>query len=142
MLWEDPGFARFAKRLSGFSRTIWYEPRGLGGSGGDYLDTTVDEITDADITAVLEVVGCDRVVLVGTSTAGFAAIHYAATHPWRVSGLVLINTYAHYVREDDYPFGIPRELLEHITTSGANLRGTAESLEILAPLQDWRPGFP
>ena len=36
LLWEEPSFVRFAKRLGGFSRTIWYEPRGLGASGGDF----------------------------------------------------------------------------------------------------------
>ena len=54
LLWEDPGFARFAKRLGGFSRTIWYEPRGLGASGGDSLDALTDEIVDADITAIFD----------------------------------------------------------------------------------------
>ena len=27
LLWEEPSFIRFAKRLRGFSRTVWYEPR-------------------------------------------------------------------------------------------------------------------
>jgi hypothetical protein len=38
LLWDDPSFVHFAKRLRGFSRTVWYEPRGVGASGGDFLD--------------------------------------------------------------------------------------------------------
>ena len=50
--------------------------------------------------------------MIGGGTAGPAAIHFAVTHPQRVSALVLINSYAHYVREDDYPWGIPRQDLD------------------------------
>ena len=72
-------------------------------------------------------------MLVGTGTAGFGAIRYAATHPERVRALILMDTYAHYVRGDEYPWGVPPEILEHIATSAAQGRGTAEALEILAP---------
>ncbi len=141
LLWEDAGFARFAKRLSGFSRTIWYEPRGLGASGGDCLDALTPEIMDADITTVFDAAGCDRVAFVGTGTAGFGAIRYAASHPERISALILMDTYAHYVREREYPWGVPPDILEHITTSAAQGRGTAESLEILAPSKSGDEGF-
>jgi hypothetical protein len=30
LLWEDPGSARFAKRLCDFSRAIWCDARGIG----------------------------------------------------------------------------------------------------------------
>jgi pimeloyl-ACP methyl ester carboxylesterase len=133
LLWEDPGFARFAKRLGGFSRTIWYEPRGLGASGGHCLDVLTDEITDADITAIIDTAGFEGVVFVGSGTSGFAAIRYATTQPERVSALILLDTYAHDVREDEYTWGVPPDMVEHITTSAAQGRGTAESLEILTP---------
>jgi pimeloyl-ACP methyl ester carboxylesterase len=131
--WEDPGFARFAKRLGGFSRTIWYETRGQGASGGNPLYVLTEEVLDGDVTAVFDAAGCERVTFFGSGTAGFAAIRYAATHPAQVGALILLDTYAHYVREVDYPWGVSQEILEHITTSGAEQRGTAETLEILAP---------
>jgi hypothetical protein len=37
LLWEDLGFRHIARRLGGFSRTIWHEPRGVGASGGDFF---------------------------------------------------------------------------------------------------------
>src|SRR5579863_3928426 len=38
LLWDEPGFVRFAKRLGRFSRTIWCDARGFGASGGAVVD--------------------------------------------------------------------------------------------------------
>jgi class 3 adenylate cyclase len=139
--WEDPGCRRFAKRLGGFSRTVWCEGRGTGASGGDYLDGLVEEIADGDLTAVLDTVGCKRVVLLGVGNAGAPAIRYAATHPERVSALVLINTWAHYVREDDYPWGLPRNALDRYTAPSGEMTQSGEVLEVLAPSRAGDEGF-
>jgi lipase len=45
----------------------------------------------ADIIALLDAVGCERVVVVGHSMGGFAAVRLAAIHPDRVSRLVLVD---------------------------------------------------
>jgi hypothetical protein len=50
--------------------------------------------------------------MVGFGLSGPAAIHFSVTHPQWVSAVILFNSYAHFVREDDYPWGIPREDLE------------------------------
>ena len=41
LLWEDPGFVHFARRLGRFSRTVWHEGRGIGASGGHFASSTV-----------------------------------------------------------------------------------------------------
>jgi class 3 adenylate cyclase len=133
LLWEEPNFVRLARRLRGFSRTIWCESRGMGASGGVFLDGFDDEIAQGDVTAVLDQAGCGRVVLVGSSEGGPNAIRYAASHPERVAALVLINTFAHYVREDDYPSGVPRDALEKYAVKSGEQWGTGASTEILAP---------
>src|SRR5262245_32034369 len=46
MLWEEPGFVRLVRRLSRFSRTVWFDRRGRGASGGDPRDGEVDDIVD------------------------------------------------------------------------------------------------
>ena len=121
--WDAPSFVRFARRLRGFSRTVKCEARGIGASGGTFQDRFDDEIVDADLTAVLDAVGCDRVALVGFSDGGPVVIRYAVTHPERVTALVLINTYAHNVREDDYPWGVPRDLLDRFAASTRSMPG-------------------
>lgn len=133
LFWEEPSFDRFARRLQGFSRTVWCETRGMGASGGNFQDRFVDEVFDADLTAVLDAVGCERVALIGASYGGATAIRYAATHPERVSSLVLIDTWAHYVREDDYPWGLSPDFLDRYSASATEVWGTGAALEVMAP---------
>jgi len=105
----------------------------MGASGGDFRDGQVDEIVDADITAVLDAAGREQVVLVGTSVAGPPAIRYAARHPERARSLVLVNAFAHYVRSDDYPFGLPPAYLDRFNLSSPEEWGTEAALQSLAP---------
>ena len=133
LYWDQPGFVRFARRLGGFSRLVRCDGRGIGASGGNLADGVVDEIVDADLTAVLDAVGGDRVVLVGWNQGGATVIRYAAINPERVTALVLFETYAHYVREDDYPSGLPRGSLDRYTASVKETWGTGAGLEVFAP---------
>jgi class 3 adenylate cyclase len=135
LLWDDPGFLRLSQRLGTFGRTVWFQPRGAGASEGDQRAYLTGESFDADLAAVIETVGLERVVLVGVAASGGPAIRFAVNHPERVSALVLINSYAHYVREDDYPWGIPREHLDQGVAYSLEERGTGAALEFLAP--DW-----
>jgi pimeloyl-ACP methyl ester carboxylesterase len=135
LLSEDPGFIRIRRRLDSFSRTVCFDCRGRGASDGDPWDSGPGEISDADLTAVLAAVGFQRPALVATAASGGRAIHFSATHLDRVSALVLINTYAHYVQEDDYPWGIARQDLDRVEAFireswGA---GAVELEELFAP---------
>jgi class 3 adenylate cyclase len=141
LCWEEPSFVRFARRLGGFSRTVWCDARGVGASGGDFQEGFVEEIADADLTAVLDAVGWEQVVLGASEQAGPTAIRYAATHPERVTALVLINTWAHYVREDDYPWGLSLDALDRYTASTTEVWGTGAALEVLAPSKTGDDGF-
>jgi len=132
MLWDDPGFIRISRRLEAFGRIVWFQARGSGASEGTRNDSLVDEIANADISAVLDATGCDQVTLL--SLYGSAnLIVFAASHPERVRALVLLNAWAHYVRESDYPWGIPREDLDRIVASSREDWGTGPGLEFLAP---------
>jgi class 3 adenylate cyclase len=141
LLWEDPGFTHLVKRLRGFSRTMWYEGRGHGASGGDYLDRHVDAIASADLTTMLNDFGCDRVALVGASGDGSSAIAYAASHPERVTALVLLDSFAHYVRESDYSVGVPPDFLERYVALARQTWGTGAQTEVIAPSKIGDEGF-
>jgi class 3 adenylate cyclase len=133
LLSEDPGFVRLRKRLDTFSRTVWFDARGWGASEGDTMDYVRGEISDADIIAVLDAVGFERPALVAEGSSGGVAIHFSATHPERVSALVLLNSFAYYVREDDYPWGVPPEILDRLVAATKESWGTAAVLEVAAP---------
>jgi pimeloyl-ACP methyl ester carboxylesterase len=115
LLWEDPGFAHFARRLGRFSRTVWLEGRGIGASGGDFTASAVDENVHGQmvygLTSVVDAIGCEQVVLVAHGSAGPVAIRYAVTHSERVKTLVLVDSHAYYVREDGFPWGMPPDAI-------------------------------
>jgi class 3 adenylate cyclase len=133
LMWDDPGFVRVARRLSGFSRTIWLDPRAWGGSEGDPLDTFDGETSDADLLAVLDAEAADKPALVGWSLTGGRIVHLAATHPQRVSALILIDSCAHYLRDEGYPWGFRREALDQMVAMMTDSWATASDLEITAP---------
>lgn len=87
--WEDPATVHGRERLASFSRLITFDRRGTGLSdpleGPPNLDQQMD-----DLDAVLGAAGAERVALFGAVEAGLCAM-YAATHPQRVSELVLVN---------------------------------------------------
>jgi class 3 adenylate cyclase/pimeloyl-ACP methyl ester carboxylesterase len=133
LLSDDPGFVRLRKRLGSLGRTVWFDSRARGASEGDPRDSLAAEIIDADLTAVLDAVGFDRPTMVGTGESGAMAIQFSANHPDRVSALVLVNSFAHYVREDDYPLGLSRAWLDRLVVAVKERWGTGEPVEVLAP---------
>ena len=132
LLSDDPGFVRVRRRLGTFSRTLWFDPRGMGASVGDHRGTRAGDIYDGDLTALLDTVGFQRPAIVGNGQSGPAAIHFSVTHPERVSALVLVNTYAHYLKEDDYPWGFRRQDLD-VTVARERRPDPAAGVDFLAP---------
>jgi class 3 adenylate cyclase len=133
-LLDEPGFRRTLTRLATFCRVIMLQARGIGASEGDPRDVFIPgAVSDADLLAVMDANGAERAVLVGDTVNGQYAIHFAATHPQRVDALVLIDTFAHYVREDDYPWGFPRERLDDVTAFLERSWSTEAALEIAGP---------
>jgi class 3 adenylate cyclase len=112
LMWDEPTLVRFLNGLSSFSRHIWFDARGTGSSDpiapveGRLLESVVD-----DMIAVLDELGCERVVVLAASN-GPPALQFAATHPERTSALVLINPTARFRRADDYPQGLADEQSE------------------------------
>jgi class 3 adenylate cyclase/pimeloyl-ACP methyl ester carboxylesterase len=133
LLSEDPGFIRIRRRLETFGRTVWLDPRGQGSSEGNRRDSLVGELFDADLLAVLDAVGYEHPVLVAEDVSGPRAVHFSVTHPERVSALVLVNSYAHYVREHDYPWGFPATSLDRYIAALRESWGTSAAVEIFAP---------
>jgi class 3 adenylate cyclase len=134
LLSEDPGFLRVRRRLDTFSRTLWFDPRGMGASEGELHDSGVGDSYDADLTVLLDAVGFERPAMVASGLSGPAAIHYSVTHPERVSALVLFNSYAHYVQEEGYPFGDSRrEIDERVARLREEWGTAATAVELLAP---------
>ena len=134
MGWELPAQARFLERLASFARLILFDKRGTGLS--DPVDgvPTLEQRMD-DVRAVMDTAGSERAALFGISEGGPMCVLFAATHPERVSALVLHGAMARTTEAEDYPFAAPAEALriasrEFIAPTWGE--GTAV-LEIFAP---------
>lgn len=111
VMWEDPRLARLYERLGRSVRVIQFDRTGTGMSDRpDRLPTLEDRIDD--ILAVIDAVGCERVALFGESEGCPTSALFAATHPNRVSHLVLYGPLVRLLQSDDFPAGHPRELFQ------------------------------
>ncbi|MEA2460879.1 MAG: hypothetical protein QOH90_1056 [Actinomycetota bacterium] len=103
ILEDYPPIALGMERLSTFSRLILLDRRGAGLSDRTYGTATLEEGMD-DLLAVLDDVGSSHCVLVGLNESGALCALTAASHPDRVSHLILYGSYATTSRQDDYPW--------------------------------------
>ena len=106
LVWELPYHAALARSLASISRYVVFDRRGTGVSDRISRDAppTWEDWTE-DVRAVLDAVGSRRAAVMAAYDTGPMAILFAATQPERVSHLVLVNTEARSLRDDDYPFG-------------------------------------
>src|SRR6516165_11942841 len=109
LIWEFPPYERLLRRLATFSRLITFDRRGTGASDAAPADGLAAwESWADDAGAVLDTVGSESAALLGQSDGGPTALLFAATRPERTRALVLHNSTARFLRDDDYPFGLTR----------------------------------
>ncbi|HET6963692.1 MAG TPA: alpha/beta fold hydrolase [Acidimicrobiales bacterium] len=93
VLWEQPQWRRFVRRISTLGRFIVFDKRGTGLS-----DPMVPGVTPTleqrmnDVTAVMDAAGSRKALLVGISEGGPMSLYFAASHPDRVAALMLYGT--------------------------------------------------
>jgi DNA-binding winged helix-turn-helix (wHTH) protein/pimeloyl-ACP methyl ester carboxylesterase len=106
--WADPRHAHFLDRLGAMGRLIRFDKRGTGMSDRPHglpdLETRMH-----DVLAVMDAVGSRRAVVCGYSEGGAMAILMAATHPERVSAMVLYGCYAKATWGSDYTWARTQE---------------------------------
>jgi class 3 adenylate cyclase len=124
---DEPHVARFNRRLSAIGRLILFDGRGLGLSDREGAPFTPEGCI-ADALAALDAAGSTSVVVVAAGGGGPIALQLAADHPDRVAALVLVNSYARLIRDDDTPFGLPEELVTRFVEDNPD------------PDIDWSPG--
>ena len=82
-------WSRVIRLLDGRYRTVRFDARARGKSGRS-ADYSVEAAVE-DIGRVIDATGIERPILVGWSHGATIAVRYAAQHPERVGGLVLID---------------------------------------------------
>lgn len=131
--WEEPRFAAMLSRIATMGRLIVFDKRGSGAS--DPLaaaEPTWEDWAD-DISAVLDATDSERATVIGVGDSGPLAMLFAASHPQRVTSLVLINTGARLVQGPDYPWGLSGEQVEHFLRRTRETWGTGGIADVFSP---------
>src|SRR5437870_11017271 len=108
--WEMPPFARFFERISSFSRLILFDKRGTGLSDPVAEAPTLEQRID-DVRAVMAAAGAERAAFFEISEGGPMGVLFAATHPDRVTALVLHGAMGRTTDAPVYPWASPAEAL-------------------------------
>ena len=117
------------EQLASFSRLVTFDRRGVGLSDPVSLQQlpTLEEWMD-DVTAVLDACDIRDAAVVGKGAGGAMAMLFAASHPERVSSLVLVNSYARLRADDDYLIGLPADALQPLLRDRYPAKGSARVL--------------
>jgi class 3 adenylate cyclase len=143
---DEPHFQRFERRLASFSRFIRFDPRGLGLSDpiAPGTPSSIEQGVD-DLIAVLDAAGSSQATLFAVGGSALTALVAAATHPPRVSSLVLVHGYARMSWTEDYLCGVPEDILDgfidsvlDVSESGAD---SGDDIDLLAPTLSTDPLF-
>jgi class 3 adenylate cyclase len=138
LLWEEPSMARFLRRLASFSRLVVYDKRGQGLSDRPGRPPTLEESMD-DLGAVMDAAGCGRAAIFGVSEGGPMSMLFAATHPARLSSLVLYGTFARMLTSPDFPEGVPAEMFDAWEEQVREEWGGAVGVALWAPSELGNP---
>jgi len=142
LFWEEPSFARFLRRLAGFSRLILFDKRGTGLSDAVPIAQlpTLEERMD-DVRAVMNAAGSTRAVVMGVSEGGTMSSLFAATYPEHTAGVIIIGGYARRLRAPDYPWGPTPEQREAFIDMLEREWGGPVGIEDRAPSRAGDPEF-
>lgn len=140
LVWEEPAIARFLRRLASFSRLIVFDKRGQGLSDRLGRPPTLEESMD-DLGAVMDAAGSERAAIFAVSEGGPMSALFTATHPERVSSLVLYGTFARMLRTPDFPQGVSEERFESWSKLVREEWGGAVAVDLWAPSDAGNPEF-
>jgi pimeloyl-ACP methyl ester carboxylesterase len=135
--WESPAFASFFDRIASFARLIIFDKRGTGLSDPVTEAPTLEQRID-DVRAVMDAAGSERAALFGISEGGPMSVLFAATHPERVTHLVLHGAMGRTTEAPDYPWAAPADALRE---SAAEFIAPYWGVEASALVELFAPSF-
>jgi class 3 adenylate cyclase len=130
--WDQPELAAFLERLASFGRLISFDQRGTGLSDPVAIQPALEPWLE-DAKVVMNEVDSQSAVLLGFGGGGLISMLFAATHPERTVGLVLVNSFARISRAEDYPWGRGPELEDEVLDVMRTGWGKGVFLDVLAP---------
>ena len=132
LLWEEPSVSRFFERLVSFCRLVLFDRRGTGLSDPVHEPPGLEDQMD-DVIAVMDAAGVERAAVMGQLEGGAMSALFAASHPERVTHLVLYATFARVVRGEGYEWAQTREERSARIAELFDAWGTGKRLAVFAP---------
>jgi len=126
--------------LARLGRVVLFDKRGTGLSDRVKQLPALDQRMD-DLRAVLDAMDSRRAVLIGISEGGPLAILFAAAHPERVQGLVLVGAFARLREAPGWPAGWSDARAERVGKYIRRAWGEGRTLLTLAPSRAADPRF-
>src|SRR6201992_1784734 len=126
---EQPSLRGWVEAMASLGRLIFFDQPGIGVSDpvtSGALPTL--ELWSDSITAVLDDLGSREAVLVAMTSALATGALFAATHPSRTAGLVVLEGFAD---AEGGPMG------EEMTAATVTMWGTGEMQHVLNPDMPW-----
>jgi class 3 adenylate cyclase len=114
------------RRLASFARVLLFDRRGTGASDHIVDRTQSLEARIDDIRAVMEAVGSERAVLMGTEDGFALAAMFAASHPERTLALIGWAASARSLWAPDYPWAMSETAYDEEMREVERLWGTEE----------------
>jgi class 3 adenylate cyclase/pimeloyl-ACP methyl ester carboxylesterase len=133
--WNLEEAARALEQLASLGRVILTDTRGSGSSDPAPLgDPATFEHAVDDLRTVLDAVNSERAFLIGHTNAALLACLFAATHPERTAGLVLVGGMLSYLDRGD-GIGFPAEFRDGLLDYAVRSWGDPDSerLDLLLP---------
>jgi class 3 adenylate cyclase len=131
-MWRDRRANQFFSRLAEFSRLILFDKRGTGLSDRDVGSATLEDRIE-DVRTVMEATRSKKAALLGYSEGGPMSILFAATHPDRITALILAESFAKAQASPDYPEGNDPFVAEDLARLVDEDWGSGASLKYFAP---------
>ena len=135
MVWEWPFLASFVRGLAARGRFIHFDRRGSGLSdavSGERLPTL--EARMEDIHAVMDAVGAERAVLVGSEDGAAQCFLFAATYPERTRAIITVGASCRGLWAPDAPWARTEQEWAEWLAKIESGWGTPEFVQDLAAL--------
>ncbi len=130
--WDYPPAARFYERMAAFCQLVLFDRRGTGLSDPIVEHFTMEDWID-DIRAVMDAVGLERAVVLGSSEGAMACVYYAALHPERVTALILFSPFIAGLADDECPWAWSQESIDFLFGALEDAWATGAGVELTNP---------
>ncbi|MEX0313680.1 MAG: alpha/beta fold hydrolase [Allomuricauda sp.] len=133
-IWNIPQLSAWLSYLASFMKIVVFDKRGTGLSDRVNEDNLPNiEQRSEDLKIILRSIGVERASFLGLSEGGPLAIFLAAKFPQMVGKLVLIGSFAKWVKTEDYPIGLTKEEHDQILKFIFSSWGKPVGLGLMAP---------